>query len=275
MASSYLLLALVLALSLNAGNRWLRAAGTALAATALAMIVVSILLADFDGTFANRPPPETALSALTPAILNVQAALAGGAVVFLGWAAIAQLRRAPGEAPPLRNTHTRFGRVSRTAHWATAVLFLAAVPMGMFVTVLPETAPERAEFAATHVSIGLTVLLVIGVRLAWLVASPPPPLSGHSRAETRAAHAVRLLLYALALALPVSGVLMSLAGGEIIALYGAALPIAPIAPNDLWPRLHGAILPLLLYAVLALHIGAAIKHHFADRDRAAIRRMLR
>ena len=74
MAISYLILALVLALTLNAGNSWLSAGGTLLAAAALIMILVSIMLADTDGTFANRPPPDGAIAALTPAILNLQGA---------------------------------------------------------------------------------------------------------------------------------------------------------------------------------------------------------
>jgi cytochrome b561 len=275
MASFYLALAVVLAVTLNAGNRWLRAGGTLLAASALVMMLASILLADFDGTFARRPPPANALAALTPAVLNLQGAIAGVAALFLVWTAVVQLRRTHPGPLPLRNTSASFGRVSRSAHWATAVLLLAALPMGLFVTVLPATAPERAEFAATHISIGLTVLLLIAVRLVWLVASPPPPLAGHGRAAKGIAIAIRVVLYALALALPLSGVLMVLASGEAVVLLGTALPIAPIVPNALWARLHAAVLPLLLYGVLALHIGAAIKHHFADRDRAAIRRMLR
>lgn len=275
MASFYLALAVVLAVTLNAGNRWLRAGGTLLAAASLAMMLASILLADFDGTFARRPAPTTALAALTPAVLNLQGAIAGVAAVFLVWAAVVQLRRAPPGPLPLRNTGTSFGRVSRGAHWATAALFLAALPMGLFVTVLPVAAPERGEFAATHVSIGLTVLLLIAARLVWLTVSPAPAVAARGRAEARAARAVRLLLYALALALPLSGAAMALANGDGLGFYGLNVPAPMMAPNPLWSRLHGAMLPWLFYAVLALHVGAATKHHFIDRDRNTIRRMLR
>ena len=62
MAFSYLALALALALSLNAANRFVRAVGTLLAALALVMLVVSIVMADFDGTFAAMHSPSSPLT---------------------------------------------------------------------------------------------------------------------------------------------------------------------------------------------------------------------
>jgi hypothetical protein len=174
MAFSYLALALALALSLNATNRFVRAGGTLLAAVALVMLVVSIVMADFDGTFAAMPPPSSPLDTFKPLILNIQAIVATAAAAFLFWASWLQLKRSPIKAPPPLNTASTFGLVSRYAHWITATLILCLVPMGLFVSVLKDETPDRAEFLAAHQSLGLAVFAVVAVRLVWLLISPPP-----------------------------------------------------------------------------------------------------
>jgi hypothetical protein len=90
MAIGYLVLAIVLAVTLNARSRWLRVAGTLIAALGLFMMVFSIILADLDGTFAAVPPTAPLIQRITPAILNVQAVIAVVAIVFLVWSAWAQ-----------------------------------------------------------------------------------------------------------------------------------------------------------------------------------------
>lgn len=87
MAIGYLVLALVLATTLNARGRWLRLGGTLLAAMGLFMMVYSIILADLDGTFARIPADASLIERLTPFILNAQAVAASLAILFLLWSA--------------------------------------------------------------------------------------------------------------------------------------------------------------------------------------------
>lgn len=275
MALNYLLTALILAVTLNSANRWLRAGGTLLAASGLAMIALSIGLANTDGTFARMPASDAAWRPLTPFMLNAQALVAGVAALFLGWAAWAQSRRTVTTPLPAANTADRFGRISRYAHWTTAMLVLVAVPIGLFVTVLAPIAPERAEFLAAHQSLGLVVLLVVAARLAWLAISPPPPLADSSPGEARNARALHLGLYALVLLFPLSGLMMALAAGVPVAFFGFPIDVPAIGTASTWQTLHGLILPLAFYAAIAVHVGAVAKHHFADSDPRAIRRMLR
>ena len=174
MALSYLALALALALSLNATNRFVRAAGTLLAAVALSLLVVSIVAADFDGTFSAMPSASSPLDPFKPLILNIQAAIATVAAAFLFWATWLQLRRRVIKTAPPLNTASTFGLVSRYAHWITATLILCLVPMGLFVSVLKVGSPDRAEYVGAHQSLGLAVFAVVAVRLLWLLFSPPP-----------------------------------------------------------------------------------------------------
>jgi cytochrome b561 len=278
MAFSYLVLALTLAFSLNAANRFIRASGTLLAAFALVMLVVSIVMADFDGTFGAMPPPSSPLDPFKPLILNVQAIVASVAAAFLFWASCLQLKRHTIKPVPPLNTASTFGLVSRTAHWITATLIFCLVPMGLFVSVLKHESPDRAEFLAAHQSLGLAVFAVVAVRLFWLLISPPPaPSPDLSPREHRLSRAVHIGLYGLILAFPLSGFLMSAHGGEDIQFFGWALH-SPIDPGKraaaIFGTAHDLVLPFLFYVLIFAHIGAVLKHHFVDARNNDVRRML-
>ena len=272
MAGGYIVLALVLALTLNAGNRWVRAAGTGLAALGLAMIALSIVLADVDGTFAAYRPAGR-LAALTPTILNAQALLGLLAAIGLVVAGWRQTRRRAVAPLGLANTEDRFGWVSRLAHWTTAVLVLCLVPIGLFVAVLPAGSTDRAGFLAAHQALGLLVIPLAALRLAWLLASPPPPAARALPAWQRhAASATHVGLYALILAFPVSGYWAQATPPE---LFGWGVPLPPGAPSPTAALIHNGVLPFAFYSVIALHLGAVLKHHLLDRRVEDIRRMVR
>lgn len=279
MAIGYLILALVLAVTLNSANRWVRMAGTVLVALGLVMMILSIGLADFDGTFANVPASATLIDRITPAILNVQAVLASGTVVFLLWSAWRQAARREVLPLPLRNTATGYGSASRLFHWTIAVAMFCLMPIGLFMAILPAGNPERAGFVAAHQALGLTVLLLVAGRIGWLMFSPPPPaMRDLTRAEGYASRAVHVALYLVLLTFPVSGYLLSAAGGAGIDFYGFAVPVLA-SSGDVTVRLaamlHNWLLPALFYLAIALHIAAVLKRHFWGGPRDAVRRMLR
>ena len=182
MTEFYLILAAFLAFTLNQSSRILRVLGTLTAALALGMITWSIILANLDGTFAAIPADASLAERIKPFVLNTQAGIAATAALFLLWAVWAQAVRRVAEKLPLRNTPSVFGRVSRYAHWMVGTLILILLPMGLFTSVLAADHPERAVFMATHQALGVTVLLLVVLRLLWLGQSPPPPLpaDGHN-----------------------------------------------------------------------------------------------
>lgn len=278
MAFGYLALALVLAASLNAANRFVRAGGTLLAATALSMLVVSIVMGNFDGTFAAMPPPASALDPFKPLILNIQAAIATAAAVSLLWASWLQLKRPAIKTPPPLNTASAFGLVSRYAHWVTATLILCLAPMGLFVSVLKAGAPDRDDYLAAHQSLGLAVFAIAALRLTWLRVSPPPaPSPGLTARERRLAQAAHIGLYGLMFAFPFSGFFMCAFGGDAVQVFGWSLP-SPVTADKrvaaLFMAAHDFVLPPAFYALLLAHAGGVLKHHFVDRRPADIRRML-
>ena len=273
-AALYLGLCILLAVTLNASNRWMRGAGTLIAAAALFMISISIILANFDGTFAGAKVLN-ALDRSKPLVLDVQAAVGLLATLFLLWAAWMQLGRADLEPAPARNSKSRFGLVSRYAHWMTATLMLLLIPMGIFVSVLPLSA-DRASFLAVHQVLGLAVLIVVFARLSWLLISPAPSLDELSLLQRRLASTAHVSLYILILAFPVTGLLMAVSGGEEVQVFGPALPHldAGSVSSKVSSVLHDLGLPLAFYFVIFMHVGAVVKHHFGDRRLGDIRRML-
>lgn len=272
MTAQYLVLAIVLALTLNHRNRFVRAAGSLLVAIGLAFIILSVYLADTDGTFAALPARS-----FRPALLNVQAAVALMAIGLLLWATWRQLRRAVTADVPWRNTSTTYGLISRGVHWATATLVLCLIPIGLFMQTLPGNSSERPMFVAVHETLGITVLVLVLFRLAWLTRSAPPPLSpslqGWERIVARAVHPTG---YALIILLPLTGVMLAVSGGIPLQLYGWTVPLTvAVQGSALWPTLHNQVLPALFYVFIALHLGAVLKHHFIARRTQDVRRMLR
>jgi cytochrome b561 len=277
-AYGYLVLAMLVAATLTSASRLLRSAGTVLVAFGLAMIAASIVLANLDGTFASFAAKTTGLKGWTPTILNLQAGLAVVAVPFLIWAAWIQWQRRAVTTPGALNGTTGFGQISRLLHWATATLMLIMIPMGLFVSVLPAASVERPMFLAAHQSLGLTVLLLVALRLVWLLVSPAPPLPlALTDWERRLARVSHIGLYALILGFPLSGFLLTTAQGQGTDLFGWGLgPV--IAPDvriaQLASLLHNIVLPFVFYAVILAHVGAVLRHHFGDRRRDDVRRML-
>jgi cytochrome b561 len=125
-----------------------------------------------------------------------------------------------------------------------------------------------------HKSIGMLVLLLSLVRLGWRLGHRPPPLPDSVKPwEKGLAHAAHWLLYAFMILIPLSGWIFTSASPkrhplEFFGLFG--LPYFPISPDKAtshaWHERHETMAYLIL-ALLVLHIAAALKHRFFDRDR--------
>lgn len=279
MTEFYLILAVFLAFTLNQSSRILRALGTLTAALALVMISWSIVLANLEGTFAAIPAGASLADRIKPFVLNTQAAIAAVAAAFLLWAVWAQGMRRVTEPLPLRNTLSTFGRVSRYAHWVIGTLILVLLPMGLFTSVLAPDHPERGAFLAMHQTLGLTVLLLVVLRVLWLRQSPPPPLRAHaSPLQRQLARATHLGLYGLMLCFPITGILLTAWRGDALDIYGWSIT-GLLTPDAQFAAavgvLHNLVLPSVFYLALFAHLGAVTKHHFVERRPQEVRRMLR
>ena len=170
-------------------------------------------------------------------------------------------------------TPAAFGRYTPTAqvfHWLTAALMFAALPLAWVMVNMPRTAENREDVYTLHKSVGLTVLALAVARLAWRAAHPAPPLPrGMASWEKVASHASHWLLYLVLLGMPVSGYLISAAGGHPVTYFGLftvpSLPKSEAAVQaGVW--LHVVTGQWLVYALVALHLLASAWHVAVRRD---------
>jgi cytochrome b561 len=167
------------------------------------------------------------------------------------------------EAAATRYTGTAIG-----LHWLGAALVLSGFCVGLWMTDLP-FGPLKFRVYAYHKWIGVTVFLVALARLAWRARHRPPPPVAMPRWQRRAAAATHGLLYALMLAVPVSGWLYSSASG-VQTVWLGVLPLPDLVAKDKELAVALKVVHLALNASLAalvlLHVAAALKHDFVDRD---------
>jgi len=153
-------------------------------------------------------------------------------------------------------------------HWSIAVLVLANLALGLF----HESLLDGIKWVIPiHKSMGITVLALTLLRLGWRLTHRSPPLpvdiTGWERAVAKAVHAV---FYALLLALPLTGWMLSSNPARLRPMTWFWLfPIPPLPISDVTAKLghnlHGAIAYFMLTLVL-LHIAAALRHHLLLRD---------
>lgn len=171
----------------------------------------------------------------------------------------------------MRNAMPTVG-YSRTAialHWLIALLIFCAFPLGITMADLPFS-PGRLKLYSYHKWLGVTVFLLALARLLWRLKHPaPPPPAGMPAWQRIASVATHHLLYALILAVPISGWLMSSAKG-FQTVYLGLVPLPDLLSKDkaLGESLLLAhqVLNFALGALVITHLTAALKHHFIDRD---------
>ena len=161
-------------------------------------------------------------------------------------------------------------------HWLCALLLFCGFGLGLFMTGL-EFSPTKFRLYAWHKWVGITVFLLAAARLAWRAAHRPPALPASLPPwQMRASRAAHALLYVLMLGIPLSGWIYSSATGVSV-VYLGLVPLPDLVPKDREAArtllvVHQT-LNFTLAAMVTLHVAAAFRHHFVDRD-GLLRRML-
>jgi cytochrome b561 len=182
----------------------------------------------------------------------------------------------------------RYSSVAIFLHWLIAFAILVMVPLGLWMTHAIDAPDERGlAFSAykLHKSVGLTVLALSLLRLAWRLAHRPPPMPPMPAWERAAAIATHWALYGLMIAMPLTGWLYISTNWSL--QYDRAFDIPTLWFNILRvPELpffthlddigrRGAAIAILDWhrtlalgalALVGLHVAAALKHQFADKD---------
>ncbi len=159
-----------------------------------------------------------------------------------------------------------YDRIARALHWAMAIVMIPLLLLGQ-----QTMGSHNARWLPTvHASLGLVLVLLFGVRVFWRLNHPPPANENGSPLERLVARGAHILLYCAMFLIPFTGwlaytehVKRSL-GMRPASWFGFRIPLLPDLGID-WHRIHnwGGKLVLLL---IILHVVAALKHHFYDKD---------
>lgn len=175
----------------------------------------------------------------------------------------------------LKNTSTRFGLVAIIFHWVIAILIIGMLALGLYMVNLPISI-QKLQYYRWHKEFGLLVLWLVILRLFWRISNVTPELTTLPWYERIAARLVHLAFYGFMLAMPITGWLLSSAAGLTPSFFGLFTVPTLIPPNEAQRQLFDITHEWLAYAfiaTIALHIAAALKHHFIDKDNI-LRRMI-
>jgi cytochrome b561 len=175
---------------------------------------------------------------------------------------------------PNRIEPARYSVPAQLFHWVIAALIVTQFVLARLQENLPLGARKLA-LLARHKSVGMTILMLAILRLAWRLRHQAPPLPSTMRPFERwAARATHTAFYVLLFVMPLTGWMMSSAKNYSVSWFGLFT----------WPNLIGKnehafnflrsthdILSDVLFAIAVLHILAALKHHFWDRDDVLVR----
>ena len=160
---------------------------------------------------------------------------------------------------PARNTPASYGWVTRALHWIVALLVFGALAFG---TWLAESEPSLAKipYYAAHKTVGITILLLVLLRILWHLISPTPRLVEHGW-QTIAARWTHRAFYVLLIAMPLAGYIASSATGiDTVIFNTVTLPrIAPVSEPlaETWFEIHGTIGKIII-ALVVLHVTGAV-----------------
>lgn len=170
---------------------------------------------------------------------------------------------------PSNSTSTRYTAIAIALHWLIALGIFCALPIGMYMHEL-DPSPLKIQLYAYHKWAGISILILVVVRLLWRFTHRPPALPDSMTAkEQRIAHGMTHGMYLFMLLVPLTGWLMSSAFGKPVVLFGV-LPIPDlIGPNEATGKFFKEFHEVCNYifcTLISLHILASLKHHFKDRD---------
>ena len=168
---------------------------------------------------------------------------------------------------------TRYTTLAIVLHWVLALALIMSFSVGLYMADLPFT-PQRVKLFNWHKWAGVTILALSLLRLSWRLTHRPPAELPTSQWQQRAGRWTHAALYVLFFAVPLAGWAYSSAAGFPIVWFGV-LPLPDLVGPDKalaegLKSLHSA-LAWALAALAALHVGAALKHHFIDRDKLLAR----
>jgi cytochrome b561 len=181
----------------------------------------------------------------------------------------------------MKDTKHKLSPLTIALHWIVGITIIGLLALGKYME-----SNEAYALYDIHKSIGMIIIAFVLARVFWRILNGcPEPASNYSNIEHLTAKVVHWALIIGTVALPVSGVLMSGAGGHGLAIFGWELLAENIDPNNLEEviplnkalaglghEIHEIVGNIMIIAIV-LHFLGALKHHIIDKD-GTLRRML-
>ena len=174
-----------------------------------------------------------------------------------------------------REPTIRWNRFAQFLHWLIALMIFGLGIVGLTMTLMAPSL-DKLKVYALHKSFGITVLMLVALRLVWRLAHRAPPPVPMPRWQHAAAQAVHFALYVLMFTMPLSGWLFNSASNFPLQWFGLLHLPALWGPDPVvksWARDVHEWGFWTLMGLVVLHAAAAIKHHYIDHDET-LRRML-
>lgn len=174
----------------------------------------------------------------------------------------------------LKNSSLRYGKIAIIIHWIMALLLIGLLILGLYMVGVPISL-EKLKLYGWHKEYGILALMLVIFRIFWRITNELPSLNIPTL-ERIAARTVHWAFYIFMFALPISGWLITSAAGLPVSFFGLFVLPNLVSPNPKSLGLYQEIHKWLSYgliATLCLHIAAALKHHFINKD-DILKRML-
>ena len=170
---------------------------------------------------------------------------------------------------------TTYTKTAITFHWLMAALLIANFALGLTMEDMA-LSPQKLQFVSWHKWVGITLLGLVTLRFLWRAFANRPVLLPMAVWQRRLAKLTHFLMYVLLFAIPISGWVMSSAGGFTVTYLGL-FPLPDLVAKDkqlfeLLKEVH-EVLNFTLLGLVILHVLAVLKHQFIDRD-ATLARMV-
>jgi len=169
----------------------------------------------------------------------------------------------------IKNTENHYGAMAILLHWGMALLIIGLLGEGLYMVNLPISL-QKLKLFGWHKEYGVLVLILVCFRLGWRLTNSVPALPINlPKWQKIAARMAHWSFYVFMFAMPITGWLITSAAGLPVSFFGwITLPDLIVPNTDLrifFTEIH-QWLAYGLIAVICLHMGAAFKHHFINKD---------
>lgn len=168
-----------------------------------------------------------------------------------------------------KNTNARYGMLFIGIHWLMLLLFVAVYGSIELRELFEKGSDPREALKTWHFMLGMLVFLLVWLRIAARYSGPTPAIRPEPAAlQQLSAKLLHLALYALMIAMPISGWLLLSASGKVIPFFGLELPSLIVENKDLAKQIKEVheFLGTSGYYLIGLHVIAALYHHYLKRD---------